>query len=302
MPDRTVPILPPGSFNELALCRHGPMLFNRHDRYIGASLRRYGEFSPGETRLFAQLVGPGATVVEVGANIGAHTVPLSRMVGPGGAVHAFEPQRLVFQTLCANLALNSCANVHAHHAAVGNADGEIAVPFLPPDQLANFGGLSLLGASSGARVPLRTLDSLGLAACALIKLDLEGMEIEALQGGAALVDRLRPLLYVENDREAQAQVLVALPAVLAPAAPLRARQFRRRAREHLRRGGVDQHAVHSRGTGRQRARAASGVSGVAPGTGNPRRRRRASGHCLAIVGSNTDACDRACRPRPLARG
>ncbi len=210
MPARTLSILPPGGFNELALCRHGPMLFNRHDRYIGASLQHYGEFSPGETELFAQLVGPGATVVEVGANIGAHTVPLSRMVGPAGTVHAFEPQRLVFQTLCANLALNSCANVHAHHAAIGQTEGEILVPLLPPDQPANFGGLSLLGASSGEHVPLRTLDSLGLAACTLIKLDLEGMEIDALQGGAGLIDRLRPLLYVENDREAQAQALVAL--------------------------------------------------------------------------------------------
>lgn len=210
MSSRTVPILPPGGFNALALCRHGPMLFNRNDRWIGASLHRYGEFSPGETALFAQLVGPGATVVEVGANIGAHTVPLARIVGPGGTVHAFEPQRLAFQTLCANLALNSCANVHAHHAAIGQAEGETLVPFLPPDQPANFGGVSLPGATAGERVPLRTLDALGLGACALIKLDLEGMEVEALQGGAALIARLRPLLYVENDREARAQELVAL--------------------------------------------------------------------------------------------
>jgi FkbM family methyltransferase len=186
------------------------MLFNRNDQFVGASLRKYGEFCPGETELFQQLLKPGMTVVEVGANIGAHTVPLSRMVGPAGPVHAFEPQRMVFQTLCANLALNACTNVFAHQVAIGAAMGEILVPVLPPDRSNNFGGLSLLGATQGEPVPLRTLDSLGLAACHLLKLDLEGMETEALQGGAALVRRFRPALYVENDRPERAAELIRL--------------------------------------------------------------------------------------------
>lgn len=210
MTTRAVPILPSGSFNEIAICRHGPMLFNRHDQYVGASLRKYGEFSSGESDIFKKLLAPGMTVVEGGANIGAHTVDLSRLVGPAGEVHAFEPQRIVFQTLCANLALNACANVFAHQAAIGAAPGEILVPFLPPDRPANFGGLSLLGASQGERVPLCTLDALGLPACHLLKLDLEGMEIDALQGGAALVQQTRPIMYVENDRQERAAALIEL--------------------------------------------------------------------------------------------
>ncbi|MCW3476676.1 FkbM family methyltransferase [Limobrevibacterium gyesilva] len=207
---RNVLTLPADGFNELAVCRHGPMLFNKYDQYVGASLRKYGEFSPGEAELFAQVIGPGASVVEVGANIGAHTVGLSRLVGPAGVVHAFEPQRIVFQTLCANLALNNCANVHAHHAAVGAATGEILVPFLPPDRPANFGGLSLQGATQGEAVPLRRLDDLDLPACHLLKLDLEGMELEALQGGVRTVAAHRPFMYVENDRRERAEALIAL--------------------------------------------------------------------------------------------
>jgi FkbM family methyltransferase len=210
MPERTLPILPPDSFNQIAHCRHGPMLFNRNDEFVGASLHKYGEFCPGESALFRQLLKPGMTVVEVGANIGAHTVELSRLVGPAGHVHAFEPQRMVFQTLCANLALNACANVFAHQAAIGAASGEILVPVLAPDRPNNFGGLSLIGATQGERVPLRTLDELGLAACHMLKLDLEGMEIEALQGGATLVRRFRPALYVENDRPERADELIRL--------------------------------------------------------------------------------------------
>jgi FkbM family methyltransferase len=186
------------------------MLFNRHDTYIGASLRKYGEYSPGESEVFRAFLQPGMTVAEVGANIGAHTVELSRLVSPNGWVHAFEPQRIVFQTLCANLALNARANVFARQAAVGAKTGEIRVPVLLPDRPNNFGGLSLRGATWGERVPLLTLDSLNLGACDLLKLDLEGMEIDALEGGAGLVRRCRPILYVENDRSDRAAALIAL--------------------------------------------------------------------------------------------
>lgn len=203
-------MLPEDGFNELATCRHGLMLFNRNDRYVGASLRKYGEFSPAETTVFRTLIGPGMTVIEVGANIGAHTVELSRVVGPHGSVVAFEPQRLVFQTLCANLALNSCANVVAWPYAVGAAAGEILVPVLAPDRPNNFGGLSLHGCTAGEPVRLVTLDEMRLPACHFLKLDLEGMELEALRGAAATIAAYRPFIYAENDRPAQAPALTAL--------------------------------------------------------------------------------------------
>lgn len=202
--------LPAGGFNEIAMCRNGPLLYNRHDQYVGASLRKYGEFSEGEAELFRRLVRPGSLVIEGGANIGAHTVGLSQMVGPTGVVLAIEPQRIVFQTLCANLALNSCANVHAIQCGLGAAAGEISVPFLPPDQPSNFGGLSLVGATSGERVPLRTIDEFNLPACHIIKLDVEGMEVEALKGAAKTVARYRPAMYVENDRTDRSEELIAL--------------------------------------------------------------------------------------------
>ena len=210
MPAPIVPLPGEDHFNMLVAARHGPMLVNRHDQYVGASLRKYGEFSPGETAVFKQMVGAGMTVVEVGANIGAHTIELARQVGPTGSVLAFEPQRIVFQTLCANLALNGCTNVHARQVAIGAAPGEIHVPMLDPGKSNNFGGLSLLGAKQGEIVPLLTLDSLGLAACHVLKLDLEGMEVEALRGAASLVQQHRPAMYVENDRQERSAELISL--------------------------------------------------------------------------------------------
>ena len=105
--------------------RHGPMLAFRHDAYITRSIELYGEFSGREWKLFEQLVEPGQTVVESGANIGAHTVPLARRCAPG-PLYAFEPQQRVFQALCANLALNDITNVVASPDACGAEAGQPA--------------------------------------------------------------------------------------------------------------------------------------------------------------------------------
>jgi len=105
------------SFNAFKPCRHGAMVSNPKDSYVGRSLDFCGEFSNGEVLLFEQVLRPGEIVVEVGSNVGAHTVPLAKAVGPTGRVFAFEPQRVLFQTICANLALNSITNVVATNAA-----------------------------------------------------------------------------------------------------------------------------------------------------------------------------------------
>jgi FkbM family methyltransferase len=132
------------------------------------------------------------------------------MTGPAGVVHAFEPQRLMFQLLCANVALNSCTNVFTHHAAVGATGGSLLVPSLDPDGHHNYGGLSLPGAHQGEVVPVVTIDSLMLTACHAIKLDVVGMETEALDGAVMTIGRSRPILYVENDRQDRSAALISL--------------------------------------------------------------------------------------------
>lgn len=195
-------------FNRLKPCRHGLMLYNFHDQFVGQSLERYGEFSEGEAEVFRQLVGPGQVVIEVGANIGAHTVLLSRLVGPTGAVLAFEPQRIVYQTLMANMALNSLTNVHGFHAAAGKAPGQIVVPALDHCQTNNFGGLGLGSHTQGELVQLVAIDQLQLPRCDFIKIDVEGMEQDVLEGAAQTLAKHTPLLYVENDRQEKSLDLI----------------------------------------------------------------------------------------------
>lgn len=198
-----------GTINLLVAARHGHLLINRHDIYIGRSIRELGEFSEGEVDLFRQVLRPGALVVEAGANIGAHTVPIAKLIGPTGHLWAFEPQRIVHQTLCANIALNSLTNVTALWAAVGREAGQLLVPTIDYARDNNFGGLGLEGRTQGEPVSVLTIDSLRLPRLDLLKADVEGMEQAVLEGARATIERCQPLLYVENDREEKSAGLLA---------------------------------------------------------------------------------------------
>lgn len=197
-------------FNKITQTRFGLMIYNQYDRYIGRSLEHYGEFSYGEAAIFDQLLREGMTVVEIGANIGAHTIMLAQKVTTTGLVIAFEPQRIVYQTLCGNLALNSLVNVEAHQIAIGDRIGTIGVPKLDYSALNNFGGVSLNGNGAGEEVSLRTLDSFNLSRCDFLKLDIEGMEEAALRGALATIEKHRPMIYLENDREEKSESLGSL--------------------------------------------------------------------------------------------
>ena len=197
-------------FNALAECRHGLMLFNVNDKYIGRALQVYGEYMQAEVELFEHLIAPGDTVIDAGANLGAHTLYFSKRVGDSGRVYAFEPQRIVFQTLCANVALNSALNVFAHHAALGERPGEIVVDIPDYTRENNFGGMPLGEWQSGERAPVATIDALALDRCDFVKIDVEGMEQAAIRGARGTLARLQPVLYVENDRPEHAAALVAL--------------------------------------------------------------------------------------------
>src|SRR5665213_2213482 len=121
--------------------RYGRMWALRGDRYITGALQAYGEYCEAEADVFRQLVKPGMTVVEAGANIGIHTVMMARACAPGRLI-AFEPQQRAFQLLCANLTMNEIANVIAYPEALGAAAGAVEIPPVDYGVGGNFGSVT----------------------------------------------------------------------------------------------------------------------------------------------------------------
>lgn len=189
-------------------CRYGVMTYLRHDTYVGRSLDAYGEFCPGEADLFKQAIQPASCVLDIGANIGAHTVLFAQLAGERGRVIAFEPQRIMHQLLVANAVANGLMNIEAKLAAAGSAPGTILVPPINYGVTANFGSLSLGTWDRGESIPVETIDSLNLTFCHFVKVDVEGMEVEALQGARATIMRCRPIVHVENERSNRSKALI----------------------------------------------------------------------------------------------
>ena len=92
-------------------------MFNRNDRFIGRSLEHYGEWCESELDLLLRFCGESDVVLDVGANIGSHTCAFAKAVGANGTVFALEPQRLAFQLLCGNIALNVLTNRSEEHTS-----------------------------------------------------------------------------------------------------------------------------------------------------------------------------------------
>lgn len=190
--------------NIIKQCRYGKMILNRRDSWVGDSLDIYGEFSESEVQVFRKYVTPGSVVLDIGANIGAHTVVLSQLVGDNGGVIAFEPERYNFYTLCGNLAINNIMNVIAFQQGVSKENGTIKVPYINSPHNTNYGGLELDADWSKVLhyvVPCVKIDSIGLEKCDFIKMDVEGMERIALEGAVETIKKFKPILYVEDDRE-----------------------------------------------------------------------------------------------------
>lgn len=194
--------------NIIKRCRYGLMIYNSRDIWQGRSFDRYGEYSESEVQLFRRLVQPGGAVIDIGANIGSHTLAFIRIVGPGGFVVAFEPESNAFYALCGNMAINNVHNVFCFQQAVGRETGIITVPLLDLEKTVNFGGLQLNKDYSGGpnyQVVLNKLDAISVERCDLIKIDIEGMEVDALEGGREFINKFRPYLYVENNDKERLQ-------------------------------------------------------------------------------------------------
>jgi len=126
----------------LKQCRWGPFLLIEGD-YISSYVDRLGHWSAIEVDLYRLLLPPETGVcIEVGANIGMHTVPLAQLCSRGEVI-CYEPQRPIYHVMCANVALNNCLNVCTRRAAVGAGAGRIEIQSSDYETPWNYGSFSI---------------------------------------------------------------------------------------------------------------------------------------------------------------
>jgi len=155
-----------------------------------------------EMRLMSPYVGLNDVAVDVGANLGFMSGILSKLTGPGGQVHSFEPSPRTYSKLLSVIRTNNYSNVSPYNAGCGKSEQTMTL-YCP----ASSGNATLRPDAKMAQTALQEQtvrilkldDFLGpkLDRLNFIKIDTEGFELEVLVGASELVRRYKPIIYIE---------------------------------------------------------------------------------------------------------
>jgi FkbM family methyltransferase len=211
----------------LAASNHGTMIVNRFDVHtvngqsgygVGHQILETAAFDPIEVEIALNLLamrrrhyGDGVFAVDCGANIGVHTIEWATAMSSWGSVLAIEAQERIYYALAGNIAINNCFNAMALHAAVSSAAGTMTIPNPNYTAPASFGSLELRQRSNNEFIgqpinydenttQIRTLalDDFNFPRVDFIKIDVEGMELEAIEGARKTIEASRPILLIEK--------------------------------------------------------------------------------------------------------
>ena len=177
------------------------------DEGIDLAVYIFGRFEPATSRVLERLVSPGDVVLDIGANIGAHTLPLARRVGSEGRVFAFEPTRFAHAKLECNLKLNpqlaSRVRVEQMFLTDGSAASvpEAVYSSWPLSRSNNrhekHGGVAKDTSGATAKKLDDYVVEHAIEQVRLIKLDVDGHECQVLRGAQNILKTHRPVIVME---------------------------------------------------------------------------------------------------------
>jgi FkbM family methyltransferase len=177
--------------NQLAL--------HSHDKGVSIELAVYRVHEPKTSQLLEHALQSGMTVVDIGCNIGYFALLEAKCVGSEGKVIAIEPEPGNARLFQSNLRANGYRNVEFHQLAISNRNGNCALRI--SDKSNRHSLSSVPWRTTDLSVPVRTLDSLLVKnppdSVDLVRMDLEGHEVEVLEGMRATIHRYSPKLLIE---------------------------------------------------------------------------------------------------------
>ena len=192
---------------------------------IDFSIFVLGAFEPSTVRAYRALVKPGQSVLDIGANIGAHTLPLAQLVGENGRVIAFEPTAFALRKCTANVVLNPLLRprISLHQVMLVETRSE-PLPATVFSSWPLVGGHTLhekhkgrLMDTRGARAATldQVVDELKLSEIHFVKLDVDGHEFPVLAGGRKMLQKFRPAIALELAPYIHAEYGYSFEALLA---------------------------------------------------------------------------------------
>lgn len=199
--------------NAIITSDYGPIIINVNDGVIAKHISSLGYWATDDINLIKQIIehqlknSENLTFYDIGANIGTHSLAISKSFYSKVTIRAFEAQRQIYNMLCGTMAINGLSNVYCHHNAISDISGvniEINLPDYGKSN--NFGGLELIKPVNSDNssmiindheiVTTLSIDSFN-ERIDFIKMDIEGMENKALLGGTEAISRWRPVCFIE---------------------------------------------------------------------------------------------------------
>jgi FkbM family methyltransferase len=162
---------------------------------LGFGLMVTGSFDPPLARFLRTALRPGGVMVDVGANVGYMSLVALSAVGATGSVYSFEMDRRSFRCLSRTQAMHRTYHWKVFHQAVGERDGMVGLEQTKEPAHAH------VKVSGTLTIPMKRLDDCGTERVDLIKVDVEGYELQVLQGAAQLLGRDKPVVVCELNDE-----------------------------------------------------------------------------------------------------
>lgn len=199
---------------EVQITREGVFLATRdglrfpldeQDQYVpSVQLLNFGDYEALERGLIFQILEPGMTCFDIGANIGWYSLVIARKL-PDCRVVAFEPIADTYRKLQRNIALNALGNITALQCGLAETEGEQTF-YVAPEISGAASGADILGWKSvqAQRCHVRTLDAVRkeMGVCVdFVKCDVEGAELFVFKGARACLSEDKPVVFCEMLRK-----------------------------------------------------------------------------------------------------
>lgn len=174
-------------------------IVHKNDTCIADCIRSGHLFEKFLLSYLKHFINPNKNILDLGANIGTHTVIYSNYINPNNTVYSFEPQKVVFDILNQNIALNNFKNVVPFNFGCSNVNNVFYMNACY-DYKENHGAFridSTLNETNGLKIECKVLDELNITNVGYVKIDIEGHEYEALLGMKNLLLRDLPVIMIE---------------------------------------------------------------------------------------------------------